>query len=232
MFKLNARTFSSLLEPNPEWLKGFYGLQISDCAHVWKKPSQTLTSPNLPHGICAASPLPAQFDVVAERCFDSLGFCLQTHFCLLCSFCTGFTLTDLREEVLQGIKCGGTFPHTVPWEPRLTHDLEETSWDTDTDDISPIQWSRCIKNIQRWRYVEIWLWKSKLMQHKLSCTSTRVLYSKTSNTNLWGLSPLHCTRGGNFVSHSHTQQNMHLTLAVAMNFFFSSIEICRRWPTR
>lgn len=54
-----------------------------------------------------------QFDVIAEGHFDSLGFCLQTHFCLLCLFCIRVTLTDLH-EVLQGIKCGGAFPHTVP----------------------------------------------------------------------------------------------------------------------
>lgn len=129
-----------------------------------------------------------QFDVVAEGHFDSLGFCLQTHFCLLCSFCISFTLTDLHEEVLQGIKCCGAFPHTVPWELRLRCDLEENSRDTDISDISPIQWSRCIKNMQRWRYVEIWLWKSKLMQHKPSCTSTWVLYSKKSSTSLWDVS--------------------------------------------
>jgi len=68
--KLNTRN-CSFLKPDPEWLKGFNGLQIWDHTRVWEKLSQTLMSWSPLRGMRAVSPLSAQFHVVAGGRFDS-----------------------------------------------------------------------------------------------------------------------------------------------------------------
>lgn len=177
--KLNTRNCPSFLKPNPEGLKGFNGLQIWDHTRVWEKLSQAFMSWSPRHGIRAISPLSAWFTVVAGGQFDSRGFCPQTHSCHLYSFCIVFTLADLCGEVeLQGIKSDEVFLQTAPGELHCRHYLVESSWDADINGVSHIQWSKRIQNIQGWRYLEIWFWRSKHTPHELSCRTILVLHSK------------------------------------------------------
>lgn len=61
----------SFLKPDPEWLKGFNGLQIWDHTHVWEKCYQILMCQTPLHGIWQSHLLSAQFNVVAGGQFDS-----------------------------------------------------------------------------------------------------------------------------------------------------------------
>lgn len=81
-------------------------------------------------------------------------------------FCIAFTFIGLREDVvLNSIKSAEVFLQRAPRELHSRHDLVENSRDADINDISHIQWSKRIKNIQWWRYLEIWFWRSEHAEH-------------------------------------------------------------------
>lgn len=161
----NAGNCPSFLKPNPEGLEGFNGLQIWDRTHVWETRSRMLRSRSPSWRLRNLTSLSVISCGGWGTVWLAAGFCLETHSCHLRSFCTVFALTDLREEVvLQGIKSGEVFLQIAPRELRFRRDPVENSREADINDISRIQWSKCIKNSQGWRYLEIWFWRSKHAQ--------------------------------------------------------------------